>query len=135
MNAMTAMRAGAAGSVGDGPVRDVDALRKMPLPIFYRPYPVGITMETYVGNSICAGVDIPVQIAGALVRPGDLVVGDNNGVVVVPVEWCERVATICVEIGTLETEMRERTQGGDSWRDIYASTHKNKYAGESDVRP
>ena len=135
MNGLTAVRAGAAGSVGDGAVRDVDAVRKLPMPVFYSPYPIGFTMETYVGRSICTGVDIPIQIAGALIRPGDIIVGDNNGVVVVPVEWVEPISKICREIQGLESDIRQRTLAGDDWKNIYASSHKGKYSGENDTRP
>jgi 4-hydroxy-4-methyl-2-oxoglutarate aldolase len=135
MNGMTAQLAGAAGSVGDGAVRDIDAVRKLEMPVFYSPYPLGVTMETYVGQSHCVGVDIPIQIAGAFVRPGDILVGDNNGVVVVPLEWLDEVVEICKEIGGLESELRQRTQDGDSWQDIYKTTHKSKYAGPNDALP
>jgi len=134
MNGLTAVRAGVAGSVGDGAVRDVDAVRKLPLPVFYKPYPIGITMESYVGRSIFAGVDIPIHMAGAMVRAGDIIVGDNNGVVVVPVEWVENIAEICKEIQALESDIRNRASW-DDWKSIYASSHKGKYAGDNDTRP
>jgi regulator of RNase E activity RraA len=127
MNCLTAIRAGHEGSVGDGPVRDVDALRETGFPIFHKVAPIGIMMETYVGNLLCAGANQYINCAGALVRPGDVIVGDNNGVVVVPRDRLSEIVAVTREIVGLEEELKAKIAAGATWRDIYRSTHAGKY--------
>jgi 4-hydroxy-4-methyl-2-oxoglutarate aldolase len=127
LNGMTADRAKHAGSVGDGPVRDGDALRKLALPIFHKKAPVGEMMSSYVGPLYCATAHIPIQCAGALVRPADLIVGDNHGVVVIPQQFVEKIKEFTREIATLEADMREKVRSGMPWKEIYRGEHKKKY--------
>lgn len=70
---------GIAGIVVDGAVRDVDFLRASPLPVFATA--VSPRGPSRVGPG---EINIPVCVAGLLVAPGDLVVGDSDGVVAVP---------------------------------------------------
>lgn len=71
---------GAAGCVTDGFVRDVRQIRAMGFPVFHG----GIAPLDSKGRGKVAEIDVPVRVAGVLVAPGDLVVGDVDGVVVVP---------------------------------------------------
>lgn len=66
LNCMTAIRSGHAGSVGDGPVRDADTLRKLGLPIFRKKSPVGEMMSSYAGALYCAAAQTPRRNARAL---------------------------------------------------------------------
>jgi len=127
LNGMTAVRSCHAGSVGDGPVRDADALRKLNLPIFHKKSPVGEMMSSYVGPLYCASAHIPIQCAGALVRPGDLIVGDNHGVVVIPQQFVDKIKGYTIEIATLEADMREKVRSGMTWKEIYRGEHRKKY--------
>lgn len=127
LNGMTAVRSGHAGSVGDGPVRDADALRKLGLSIFHKKSPVGEMMASYVGPLYCASAHIPIQCAGALVRPGDLIVGDNNGVVVVPRQVVAKIKGYAAEIDELEDDMRKKVRSGMRWKEIYGGEHRKKY--------
>lgn len=75
---------GAAGAVIDGATRDADGITRLGLPVFAR----AITMRNRhypTGPENCA-INVPVACAGAIVNPGDIVVGDSDGVVVVPRE-------------------------------------------------
>ena len=75
----TAVRAGASGMVIDGAARDVAAIREAGFPVF------AITATACVGERQGPGVlNGPVSCGGVAVESGDLVVGDENGVVVVP---------------------------------------------------
>jgi regulator of RNase E activity RraA len=77
----TASRArGAAGCVTDGFVRDVRAIRAMRFPVFHG----GIAPLDSKGRGKVAAIDVPVEVAGVRVAPGDLVFGDADGVIVVP---------------------------------------------------
>ena len=77
----TAMAArGYSGAVIDGGVRDVAYLRKIGFPV----YATGIVPSTSVHHYRFAGGQIPIQCDGVTVNPGDIVVADSDGVVVVP---------------------------------------------------
>jgi len=68
------------GAILDGAVRDTAYLRKIGFPV----YATGITPSTLVGHYRFTGSQVPVVIDGVSIHPGDIVVADNDGVVVVP---------------------------------------------------
>ena len=79
---------GAAGAVVDGVVTDVDEIERLGLTVHAR----GTSMLTTKLHGIDAGgVNVPVTCGGAVVRPGDAVLADANGVLVVPIDVLERV--------------------------------------------
>jgi 4-hydroxy-4-methyl-2-oxoglutarate aldolase len=77
---------GAAGLVVDGGVRDVRELRRLPLPVWTKTISAAGTTKGGPG-----WVNTPVVAGGATVRPGDVVVADDDGVVVVPHELADEV--------------------------------------------
>lgn len=77
----TAMAArGYAGAVVDGGVRDIPQLKRIQFPV----YALGPVPSTSVGHYRFAGADIPIECDGVEVNPGDIIVADQDGVVVVP---------------------------------------------------
>jgi regulator of RNase E activity RraA len=79
----TAMKyRGLAGAVIDGGVRDTPQVARLQFPIFSR----GVVPSTTINHFLVAGTNIPVTCAGVLVRPGDIVSADGDGVVVVAKE-------------------------------------------------
>jgi len=77
----TAARArGAVGCVTDGFVRDIRQIRALAFPVFHG----GIAPLDSRGRGMVAEIDVPIRCAGVAVAPGDLVVGDADGVIVVP---------------------------------------------------
>jgi regulator of RNase E activity RraA len=71
---------GMAAAVIDGGVRDTPQIRKLQFPVFSR----GVVPSTTVNHYRFAGANIPVTCAGVKVNPGDIIVGDEDGVAVVP---------------------------------------------------
>ncbi len=76
----TSKHHGLVGCVSDSVVRDVDEYKAYGLPVYAR----GITQQSIRGRSACAGQGIEVALGGVAVRPGDLIIADDNGVCVVP---------------------------------------------------
>jgi len=76
---LAAQQAGVAGLVIDGAVRDVDAIAQLGFPVFARGVSIKGTSKSRAGR-----LNVPVNCAGVVVEPGDVVVGDRDGVVVVP---------------------------------------------------
>lgn len=96
---ISARALGVAGVVTNGSVRDLPGLRKMEtFPIFYRTVSAAGASKSKAGS-----VNVPVAVGGIVVRPGDIIVGDDDGVVVVPPEDAKEVIA-----RALEREARER---------------------------
>jgi 4-hydroxy-4-methyl-2-oxoglutarate aldolase len=104
---------GLGGVVIDGTVRDVDELSKIGLPIFA----AGITAEGTVKVSP-GGINCPVSCGGISVSPGDVIVGDENGVVVVPRWRLKEVIQTALAISEKEKTMRQRILNGETIYDI-----------------
>jgi regulator of RNase E activity RraA len=99
---------GAAAVVTDGGVADLTALRDVPLPVFSAgsaPVPAG-------GRVAVVGVGEPINCRGVPVYPGDIIVGDEAGVVAVPLHLAAQVAGKALEKERLEAFVLERLQGG-----------------------
>ncbi|MBL8324178.1 MAG: RraA family protein [Rubrivivax sp.] len=112
----TASRArGAAGCVTDGLVRDVKQIRAMRFPVFCG----GIGPLDTKGRARMVERDVPVQCAGARVRPGDLVFGDVDGVVVVPREAEDEVLRRALEKVTGEDHTRQALERGEKLADVF----------------
>jgi 4-hydroxy-4-methyl-2-oxoglutarate aldolase len=111
---------GVAALVTDGMVRDRDGLVAVGLPVFAR----GVTPNSCV-RSGPGTVGLPVAAGGVHVASGDLVLGDADGVVVVPAaeldEVLARVGAIREAEGKVEAEVRGGLTGRPEWRDLLAS--------------
>jgi 4-hydroxy-4-methyl-2-oxoglutarate aldolase len=81
---------GAAGIVTTGSVRDTDEIIKQQIPVYLDPLQRGRGIRP--GRNMVESVNRPVEIGGALVRPGDVIIADGDGVIVVPREHAEPVA-------------------------------------------
>jgi 4-hydroxy-4-methyl-2-oxoglutarate aldolase len=73
---------GLVGCVADGVMRDIDEYKSYGLPVYGK----GIVQQSIRGRSACAGYGIEARISGVPVRPGDMMMADDSGVVVVPRE-------------------------------------------------
>lgn len=107
---------GAAGAVMDGAVRDVKAIRAMGFAVFHG----GIAPLDSKGRGKVAAVDVPVECGGVLVCPGDLIVGDADGLVVVPrAAEAEALQRAVVKLKGERTTLKELQQG-QSLADVFA---------------
>lgn len=99
--ATTAKVRNLAGAVIDGGARDVEELEEIGFPVFSR----SITPSTSVGRYVSVSKNVPVTCAGVVVRPGDWIVGDRSGVVVVPIEKMSDVLKLLRQYDEKETKM------------------------------
>ncbi len=106
---------GAAGVVMDGLTRDVLAIRAMKFPVFAG----GIGPLDSKGRGKIMAIDLPVEVAGVRVVPGDLVFGDADGVVVVPRAVEEEVLAAALAKVAGENATREALARGEKLAEVF----------------
>ncbi|MGW8814403.1 RraA family protein [Gordonia terrae] len=104
-----AHRRGLAGTVIDGVCRDSDRALEVGYPIFSR----GNTMRTGKDRVTLASVDVPVSIDHVLVHPGDILIGDSDGVVVIPAPLEDAVLDAVRVIEDAEEQIRVAVESGE----------------------
>jgi RraA family protein len=104
---LSARLKGLQGVVIDGAIRDLYKIRRDKLPVFARAVVPNAGGAQYAGE-----INVPVQCGGAIVHPGDWIVGDEDGVVVVPQERLEMVIDAARRLAIVEKKIEKEVAKG-----------------------
>ena len=104
---------GIPGLVIDGTVRDTDELRQMDFPVFCLGANPAATVKDDSGE-----IDVEISCGGVRVRPGDFIVGDDDGVTVVPREIAAEVANLAAAVALREEAVKQRLADGETTLEI-----------------
>lgn len=130
--ALRAQVRGAAGIVTDGGVRDFDAVAGFEIPVFSQgPHPSVLGRKHVPWE-----VDVTIACGGAAVQPGDVIVGDGDGVIVIPPQLVEEVVAEAVEQERQEAWVAEQVAAGASVDGLFPMNAEwlARYRGEGGAR-
>jgi regulator of RNase E activity RraA len=100
---------GLSGLVTDGKVRDIEGIRKLGFPVFARG-----TSPRVAGRGSLGEVNVPTSCGGVVVEPGDIIVGDADGVVVVPRQKAAEILRLSRDIMRFEDALVNKVRAGVS---------------------
>ncbi|MCX9088689.1 MAG: bifunctional hexulose-6-phosphate synthase/ribonuclease regulator, partial [Candidatus Methanoperedens sp.] len=110
---LSSINKGVAGVVIDGAVRDVDDIRRLNFPVF------ATSIVPNAGEPKGFGeINTEIQCGGQTVKPGDFIVGDDNGVVVIPRERAYEIARRAVEVEKNERRIRDEITRGKTLSEV-----------------
>nr|WP_325180144.1 RraA family protein [uncultured Oscillibacter sp.] len=109
-----ALQKGVAGVIVDGTVRDVDATEKLGFPVYAK----GIVNRTARNRNVQGDYNCTVSIGGLQVNPGEIVVADINGIVVIPVDRAREVLSVVQDMEQKEAAIIAKIKAGISFRDV-----------------
>ncbi|MBO0766447.1 MAG: ribonuclease activity regulator RraA [Hyphomicrobiaceae bacterium] len=109
---------GVAGIVTDGGLRDSAEIARLTIPAFHRrpSAPTNITLHQAID------INVPIGCGDAPVFPGDVIVGDGDGVVVIPAQLADEIADEAVEMTAFEDFVAEKVKEGRSILGLYPAT-------------
>ena len=115
---------GVAGVVTDGGFRDSAEIAALDMPSYHsRPSaPTNLTLHQALD------INVPIGCGDVAVWPGDVVVGDADGVIIVPAAIADEIAIEAVEMTAFEDFVTERVQGGQSILGLYPPTDETNLA-------
>ena len=114
---------GVAGLVTDGGFRDTPGIAKLDMPAYHsRP-----SAPTNLIRHHAVDLNVPIGCGGAPVFPGDIIVGDNEGVVVIPVSIANEVAEEAHEMTAFEDFVEIEVRGGRSTFGLYPPTDEDTH--------
>ena len=112
---------GVAGTIADGPVRDIDESRQLDFPVFG----TSVTTFTARGRIVELATGEPITIRGIRVKPGDYVIADGSGVVFIAAENIERVLATAEEIFAREAAMAQALREGKPITEVMGANYEN----------
>src|ERR1022692_5175766 len=115
---------GVAGLIIEAGVRDVADLTAMEFPVWAKAISAQGTVKATAGS-----VNVPIVCAGAIVNPGDVIVGDADGVVVTPRELAEEISKLAEARLAKENKTREHLRAGELGVEFYGLRAKLKELG------
>jgi regulator of RNase E activity RraA len=105
------------GLVVDGSIRDLEGIAQMPMPAYFR-----YAHPSAIGNVMLTGVNVPIRVGGVTVMPGDLVLGDREGVYFIPPSLVTKVLDTADETHVHDEWTRKKfDEGKYKSSDIYGS--------------
>jgi regulator of RNase E activity RraA len=113
---------GAAGLVTDSGLRDTPELRHMDFPL----YAACASAPTNLTKHHAVDLNVPVGCGGVPVFPGDIIVGDGEGVVVIPAEIANEIAVEATAMTIFEDWVEEKVRGGRSIRGLYPPNEETR---------
>lgn len=113
---------GCAGIVTDGGLRDVGAISALDFPTYLQ---APASPPTYIGHHPVE-CDVPIGCGGVPVYPGDVVVGDPDGIVIIPLEMVEEVTAAALEIVIFDEFLDSRLAEGRSLWGLYPPNDETK---------
>lgn len=115
---------GVAGLVSDGPVRDSGAIAEMDFPVFC----AGGSAPLNLLHHHAIDLNVPIGCGGVAVYPGDMMVGDDEGVVVIPAHLADEIALDAVEQEKMEVFILERIEQGAALPGTYPPNAETRAA-------
>ena len=106
---------GARAIVTDGALRDGSEIASLPLPAYARE----VTATTRISYHHVADLQVPIGCAGVAVYPGDIIVGDSDGLTVIPAHLAQEVADYCIAQDDLENYLAMRIASGEPLWGVY----------------
>ncbi len=104
---------GVAGVVIDGAARDIDDIRNIKFPLFARHFTPTAGEPRGLGE-----INVSIECAGKRVNPGDWIVGDDSGVVVIPKEKAQEMANRAIDVYEKENRIREEIKRGSTLSEV-----------------
>lgn len=115
---------GGAGVVTDGGFRDSMRIGELDIPAYHnRPSsPTNLTLHEAID------INVPIGCGDVAVFPGDIVVGDDDSVIIIPAEIADEIADEAVEMTAYEDFVVERVKGGETIVGLYPATREENLA-------
>lgn len=106
---------GAKAIITDGALRDGTEIARLPLPAYARE----VTATTRIAYHHVADLQVPIGCAGVAIYPGDIIVGDSDGITVVPPHLAAELADFCTQQDDLEGYLAMRIAAGEALWGVY----------------
>jgi regulator of RNase E activity RraA len=120
MTSIFAQERGVAATIIDGPATDIVEIEEMGYLVFSR----GVSPITTRGLALSGEINTPIQCGGVPVSPGDIVLADDNGVLILPPDLIPRIIDACEARVQRQLVMRERLRAGVSLADLSGANEK-----------